>query len=247
MSQIRQSGAVSGDGAIWVSRRNLVQDLTRRYVVFIDGDDVGRLSAYRTAKFEVSPGWHRVWARLPGTGGAAVGDVVVNVRPGEVRRVRTTTRLKRLPPWEFAKALADTVAPYSPTHFRFAVEFSPRVLLRAWSPSELDADPPPSVGLPPSVVAMPGGVDSTAQALAEWVRNAAFASQSAGYSPRDVDRCLEAVATALDGGSAVDPAELTADGFSKARLGYERAAVDRFLAELRTRLIGRGTGAPGSA
>jgi hypothetical protein len=80
---------VSTGSWIWVSRRNLIQDFRRTYVVFIDGNPVGRVAPYRTGRFEVSPGWHRVWARLPKSGVACIGDVVLNVTPGEVRRVRT--------------------------------------------------------------------------------------------------------------------------------------------------------------
>src|ERR1700722_8826619 len=93
--------------AISVSRRNLVQDFRRRYVVFIDGAPVGHLAPYRTSRFEVAPGQHRVWARRPDTGDAAEGDVVVNIEPGEICRLSTTSRLRRLPFGELLRAVGD--------------------------------------------------------------------------------------------------------------------------------------------
>ena len=84
-------------GQIWVSRRNFVQDLRHRYLVYIDGNVVGELPPYRTGRYQVPAGFHRVWARRTHMPDAILGDVVINVLPGEIRRVRTTSRLKRLP------------------------------------------------------------------------------------------------------------------------------------------------------
>lgn len=216
--------------AVQVSRRNLVQDLSRRYVVFIDGIKVGTVAPYRTAVFEVAPGWHRVWARLPGTGDTALGDVVVNVKTGAVRRVRTTSRLKRVPFTELVRAMVATVLGREP---RFAVDFHPRVLLCAWPASDDDRDPPP---LPRTTGTGAGHlvakVDPARRALAERIRNATFAAQRRGYSPRQVDKYLEALASAVEADQAVGPAKVAGGTFTRARLGYDTDGVDRFMNDL---------------
>lgn len=74
-------------GQIWVSRRNFVQDFAVRYFVYIDGHVVGELPPYRTGRYEVATGFHRVWAKRRNANPAAVGDVVIKVSPGQVRRL----------------------------------------------------------------------------------------------------------------------------------------------------------------
>lgn len=156
--------------AIWVSKRNFTQDLSHRYVVFIDGEAVGTVAPYRTGQFEVRPGWHRVWARLPDTGDTAMGDVVINVKPGQVRRVRTTSRLKRLPFRDLLRALGEV--DYSP---RFPVKLSPSVLLRPWPTSEDDRNPPPDVARPlTDGIRSTVGADPKSSELADRIRKATF-------------------------------------------------------------------------
>jgi hypothetical protein len=130
-------------GQIWVSRRNFVQDIGHRYLVYIDGTPAGELPPYRTGRYQVAAGFHRVWARRTHSSNVAMGDVVINVQPGEVRRVRTTTRLKRLPFWKLLRALV----PDPGSQGIFNVEFSPGILLRATPPSDLDLNPPPNIGM----------------------------------------------------------------------------------------------------
>ena len=166
-----------------------------------------------------------------------MGDVVLSVKPGAVRRVRTTSRLKRLSFGELLRALGATAWQFLGREgLKLPVEFTPSVLLRAWPPSEEDRDTPPSVGLPPGAAVHPMGGDPTSCALADRIRDASFALQSRGYSARDVDRHLAAVATALEAGRTVDPSELTGSGYSRARRGYEVEGVDRFLDEIRDSL-----------
>ena len=50
-------------GQIWVSRRNFLQDFSVRYFVYIDGHVVGELPPYRTGRYMVPAGFHRVWAK----------------------------------------------------------------------------------------------------------------------------------------------------------------------------------------
>jgi hypothetical protein len=131
-------------GQIWVSRRNFIQDLTHRYLVYIDGTVVGELPSYRTAWYQVPAGFHRVWAKLPHRNPAPVGDVVVNVRPGEVRRVRTTSRLKRV---SYGRVLLSLLP--IPGGDRFNLEYEPSVLLRPWPASEADLSPRSESFAPP--------------------------------------------------------------------------------------------------
>ena len=129
-------------GQIWVSRRNFVQDLRHRYLVYIDGNVVGELPPYRTGRYEVPSGFHRVWARRTNTPNATLGDVVINVERGKVRRVRTTTRLKRLP---FGRLILVLVTSALDRSDGLSVEFSPSILLRAWPASDLDRNPPSNI------------------------------------------------------------------------------------------------------
>jgi DivIVA domain-containing protein len=227
--------------AIWVSRRNLVQDCSRRYVIFIDEIRVGAVAPYLTGRYDVTPGWHRVWARLPGTGDAAMGDVLINVKPGEVRRVRTTSRLRRLPFPALVRVLGATVWAFFPRGpFRLSTDFTPHVLLRAWPPSDDDRDPPP---LPRTAqvdaVGLIAAGNQNASALAKRIRNATFATQVRGYSPRDVDKTLGSLAEALEAGRPIDPAQVTGTDFPRARRGYEVESVERFLKALRENLENR--------
>jgi hypothetical protein len=117
------------------------------------------------------------------------------------------------------------------------VDFHLRVLLRAWPPSDDDRDPPP---LPRSAGSGAGDlvakVDPARRALAERARNATFAAQPHGYSPGEVDKHLEALASAVEAGqAAVGPAK-AAGGFTRARLGYDADGVERFLDDLQESL-----------
>lgn len=130
-------------GQIWVSRRNFVQDLRHRYLVYIDGNVVGELPPYRTGRYQVPPGFHRVWARRTNMPPAVLGDVVINVQPQQVRRVRTTSRLKRLP---FGRlVLALVISSLDRSDEGLSVELSPSIQLRAWPGSELDEHPPSNI------------------------------------------------------------------------------------------------------
>ena len=83
----------SGDsGTITIARRTILQDLVRRYTVFIDGQGVGHLSAFQTGRYEVSAGHHRVRLALSATGTASSDDVPVDVPAGAVCPLRTRGR-----------------------------------------------------------------------------------------------------------------------------------------------------------
>lgn len=75
-------------GVIEVARRTLLVDLIRRYLVFIDDIPVGQLWARQTGRYPVRPGRHIVRLCVQGAT-ADSGDVVIDVAPGAVRRLRT--------------------------------------------------------------------------------------------------------------------------------------------------------------
>jgi len=70
----------------------MIQDLVRRYTVFIDDKPVGYLWAFQTGRYEVSPGAHRVRLAMPATGTASSDDVTVDVAAGEISALRTRGR-----------------------------------------------------------------------------------------------------------------------------------------------------------
>jgi hypothetical protein len=76
-------------GRIRVERRASLQDLVRRYTVFIDQQPVGRVHAFQKASFPVSVGEHRVQLRIVNTGTSASAEFIVDVRSGETRVLRT--------------------------------------------------------------------------------------------------------------------------------------------------------------
>jgi len=81
-------GQESEDGVIEVSRRTLIVDLVRPYLVFIDDAPVGRLWARQTRRYTVRPGRHIVRLCVQAST-ADSGDVVVEVAPASLRRLRT--------------------------------------------------------------------------------------------------------------------------------------------------------------
>jgi hypothetical protein len=79
-------------GAITIARRTVLQDLVRRYVVFVDDNPVGYLWAFQTRSYEVTPGPHRVRLAMPNTGTASSDDVPVDVATGGNQKLRTRGR-----------------------------------------------------------------------------------------------------------------------------------------------------------
>ena len=82
-------------GVITVSRRTVVQDVLVPYVVMLDHRPVGRLWGWRTRRFVVPVGRHVVRLRGPRHGSSS--DVVVEVQPSQTIRLRTWSRLRRVP------------------------------------------------------------------------------------------------------------------------------------------------------
>jgi hypothetical protein len=83
---------LEGSGTIRIIRRTIIQDLVRRYTVFIDDEPVGHLLAFQTGRYDVSAGPHRVRLAMPTTGTASSDDVLVDVPAGVVRSLRTRGR-----------------------------------------------------------------------------------------------------------------------------------------------------------
>jgi hypothetical protein len=86
---------VNMPGTICIQRRQVLQDLLRRYTVLIDGVSVGKLAALRTGRYAVSSGCHSVQLRF-GAAGISRSDVLaVDVASGETRVVRTARQSLR--------------------------------------------------------------------------------------------------------------------------------------------------------
>jgi hypothetical protein len=89
----------AGEARICVSRRTVLQDLLRRYTVFIDGEPTGKLWAFQTGRYPVSPGHHRlrlgIETRLNaplGLMGSSSDEIDVEVGADEARSIRTKGR-----------------------------------------------------------------------------------------------------------------------------------------------------------
>lgn len=107
------SMADSASGAIHIQRRQLMQDLLRRYTVYIDGNQVGKLRPFATGRYMVAAGPHCVELRI-GVAGYSGSDVLsVDVATAEVRKIRTT----RMGFWEALLAPFGFFNPkrYAPT------------------------------------------------------------------------------------------------------------------------------------
>jgi hypothetical protein len=75
-----------------IKRRTILQDLVRSYTVFVDSVPVGKLWAFQTGRYAVTPAMHRVRLAIVNTGTAASADVDVDVPVGETRVLRTEGR-----------------------------------------------------------------------------------------------------------------------------------------------------------
>ena len=89
---MQDAGATSAShGTITIARRTLLQDLVRRYTVFIDGGSVGTLWAFQTGQYPVAPGVHQVRLAI-GASRASSAEVEVHVDAGDIRALRTVGR-----------------------------------------------------------------------------------------------------------------------------------------------------------
>lgn len=70
-------------GYVTLSRKTVIQDLARRYVVFIDGMRVGRIGPFQTKTFELTPGVHKL--KLEVSLASNSGDIEISIAAGEKR------------------------------------------------------------------------------------------------------------------------------------------------------------------
>jgi exosome complex RNA-binding protein Rrp4 len=98
---------MESEAAIRIERRASIQDLVRRYTVFIDEQVVGRISAFQKRSFPVDIGQHRVQLKIVNTGTSASTAFDVDVRAGETRILRTHRHTSK----EYLEAPLGIVAP----------------------------------------------------------------------------------------------------------------------------------------
>jgi hypothetical protein len=110
-------------------------------------------------------------------------------------------------------------------------------MLRVWPPSSDDENPPSDL-IEPQATSEASRVAPGTQgaSLASWIRGSVFTDRLRGYSTRDVDRDLAAIADALEAGDSIDPATLTDRQYPKSLRGYDVEAIRAFLDELRKKL-----------
>jgi hypothetical protein len=102
----------TGCGVIRIRRRPTIQDLLRRYAVFIDGAVNGSLSAFQTRSFPVPVGRHTVQLRIVHTGTSRSDEVKVDVKPGQVVSMHTgSMSFKQLAQLPLAFQSPDRFAP----------------------------------------------------------------------------------------------------------------------------------------
>jgi hypothetical protein len=152
--------------------------------------------------------------------------------------------MKRLSARElFSGLLTTAVQILGRQGFRFAVELSPTVLLRAWPPAADDQEPlaiaPPGSRLPcsgniPSPAPRTDAPSST-RALARSVRDATF-RRARGYAIADVDRLLDSLASTLEAGEVPRLPDVTGNELRWANRGYDVDDVDTFLRWIQARL-----------
>lgn len=77
------------DGEILVRRGLSLQDVVRRYTVFIDGTPRGSVATRQEKSFPVKAGQHTVQLRIVGTGSSKSDEISVEVRPGQAVHMKT--------------------------------------------------------------------------------------------------------------------------------------------------------------
>jgi len=77
---------------IVIKRRNVLQDAVRSYTVFIDGAAVGKMWAFQTKGFPVSPGPHELQLKIVNTGRSCSDVFKIDAKPGNRFVFRTHFR-----------------------------------------------------------------------------------------------------------------------------------------------------------
>jgi len=102
----------SEDGIICIQRSRIIQDLVRRYTVFIDGTPVDKLAPLQTGRYTVTPGTHSVKLRIGRTGHSRSDEFSIDVLAGETRTLRTISQpLSVLPTLPLGAINPDRFAP----------------------------------------------------------------------------------------------------------------------------------------
>ena len=111
----------SDSGVIVVQRRTLLQDAVRSYMVFVDRAPVGKIWAFQTKQYHVTPGIHTARLAIINTGTASSDDVEVTVPEGGKVILRSINRgvlsilMLPLSQWAGSRALAT----HTPIKSRF--------------------------------------------------------------------------------------------------------------------------------
>src|ERR1700721_1854976 len=99
-------------GTICIVRRQLWQDILRRYTVFIDHVAVGKIAAFQTRRFAVDPGTHLVQLRIVNTGRSRSDEFSIDILSGQTRVLKTVRQsLKSLLVLPLAMVNPDRFAP----------------------------------------------------------------------------------------------------------------------------------------
>jgi hypothetical protein len=76
-------------GEIRIRRGLSLQDVVRRYTVFIDGTPRGLVATRQAKSFPVMAGRHTVQLRIVGTGSSKSDEISVEVQPGQAVHMKT--------------------------------------------------------------------------------------------------------------------------------------------------------------
>jgi hypothetical protein len=224
----------SDEAAMCVARRNAWQDALVRYSVLIDGEVVGTLWPWRTGRYPTAPGRHVV--RLRGGGRGSSADVVVNVRAGGTEKLRTWSRVRRLP-FSWKGILTFLLNPFGdglPVMFdAFGLWENPRPWI------VLGGQPPqPGPVRFDAVFTELYGSQNTADGtepvmgIVSQIDGVTFGLQKGGYAVSDVDDRLQRLRMKAQGGQPISSEDFTTAVFRSARRGYDRRTVDAFLLTL---------------
>lgn len=99
-----------------------LQDLLRRYTVFIDGEVVGRLWAFQSGEYAVTPGEHAVRLAIVNTGTSSSEEIKIIASHESIQVIRTVKRGGLLSALALPLAIPDAVQARStgkPIHSRF--------------------------------------------------------------------------------------------------------------------------------
>jgi hypothetical protein len=222
-------------GVITVSRRTVVQDALFPYVVMVDHRPAGHLWDWRTRRFVVPVGQHVV--RLRGRRKGFSSDVVVEVQTGQTVRLRTWSRLRRLP-FTWRGVLTFLLNPTGHGYrYPFPFELDPFGLWGNPRPWIVLGERPPSPGPVRFDSSYSDGsksraLSATEAAIIELVGAVTFKAERNGCNPEDVDHLLRALTIRAQRGDPISVAHITDYELRLAKRGYDRHEVEQLLRRL---------------